>query len=167
MLTFEQARKIASDRVSAFGSSNDTFIIIDSWTVEKPYAWIFCYTSKLWYETRDDKYLIAGNAPIIVDKQTGKMTSFSTAYGIDSIIEMYEEERNLWSLVLADRKALDHKKLLQLKYKLDFGNDKLIQLKNGNIINIDSGSELRLASLQAELSDMGVETKLILSWDNK
>ncbi len=169
MLTIEQAKKIVSDRLTSDKSSllNDELLIVDSLTIEKPYAWIFTYTSKLWYETKDNKHAIAGNAPIIVDKQTGKQTSYSTAYSIDSIIDKYEEEQNIWDLVLVDTNSLDNSKLLLLKSKMNLGYDKLTQLKNGDSNCIDSGSQLRLTSLQADLLEIGIKTKLTTSWDDK
>jgi hypothetical protein len=97
MLTFEQAKKSVIDLLATyeFSLSNDSLIILDELTIERPYFWIFIYTSKLWYETGDNKYAIAGNAPIIVDKETGKHTSYSTAYNMEAIIKKYEDERNL------------------------------------------------------------------------
>lgn len=168
-MTFEQAKKTVTDRLATdkFSLPNDSLIIVDDLTIEKPYAWIFTYTSKLWYETNDNKNAIAGNAPIIVDKQTGKQTSYSTAYNIDSIIDKYEEEQKLWNLVLFDNKSLDNGKAILLKNKLNLGYDNLMQLKSGKTTCIDSGSQLRLTSLQTDLLKIGIETKLTLSWDDK
>jgi hypothetical protein len=41
----------------------DELIIIESETIDKEKFWVFFYTSKLWYETEDMQYAIAGNAP--------------------------------------------------------------------------------------------------------
>ncbi|MBI3235583.1 MAG: hypothetical protein HYZ42_16350 [Bacteroidetes bacterium] len=169
MLTFEQAKKIVIDRLEAEKLSlpNDSLMIIDELTIEKPYAWIFTYTSKLWHETKDDKYIIAGNAPIIVDKQSGNQTTYSTAYNIENIIEKYEEEQKLWSLVLVDNSLLDNEKALILKNKMNLSYDKIMQLKKGETTCIDSGSQLRLNSIQVDLLKIGVKTKLVFSWDDK
>lgn len=169
MLTFEHAKKTVTNRLATdkFSLPNDSLIIIEDLTIEKPYAWIFTYTSKLWYETKDNKYAIGGGAPIIVDKQTGEHTSYSTAYDIDSIIDKYEEERKIWNLILVDNKSLDNGKVLLLKNKMNLGYDNLMQLKSGKITCIDTGSQLRLTSFQTDLLKIGIETKLTLSWDDK
>jgi hypothetical protein len=132
MLTFKQAKKIVTDILAKedFSLPNDSLIIVDNLTIEKPYAWIFIYTSQLWHETNDKKYAIAGNAPIIVDKQTGKQTSYSTAYGIDLIVDKYEEEQKIWSLFLVDNKSLSNDKALIIKNKMNFSYDYIMQLKN-------------------------------------
>jgi len=166
MMTFDQAKKIVNDRLTKIvpSTSNDSLIIVDELTIEKPYAWIFTYTSQLWLETKDDKYAIAGNAPIIIDKQTGKQTSYSTAYDMTSLIDKYEEEQKIWSLDLADLQTLNNDKLLVLKSKLNFDYDRLLKLKNREKIILDKGSELRLSSLKNDLQKIGIETRLSLSW---
>jgi Immunity protein 35 len=96
MLKIEQARKIVLDTIQSMEYSvpNDKLIILDNLTIEKPYAWIFTYTSKLWHETEDNKYALGGNAPIIVDKKSGEQTSYSTAFSLDTLIDKYEEEKS-------------------------------------------------------------------------
>jgi hypothetical protein len=169
MLTFDQAKKIVTDILSTdnFLQENDSLIIIDDLTIEKPYAWIFTYTSKLWYETKDNKYAIAGNAPIIVDKKTGKRTYYSTEYGIDNIIEKYEEEKKIWCLILVDNKSLDNEKTLLIKNIMNLSYDNLMRIKNGMTTYIESGSQSRLTLLQADLLKTGIETKLTLTWDEE
>jgi hypothetical protein len=157
MLTFEQAKETVIAKLSLV---SDDFVILDHMTLEKPYAWIFFYTSKLWWETQDDKHIMAGNAPVIVNKQTGKHTQYSTAYGVDTIVEMYEEQEKIWSLVLADITSLDDKKLLLLKERLNWSYEKLKQIKNERDKSIDKGSYIRLTSLQSELREIGVVTLL-------
>ncbi|KUJ61169.1 hypothetical protein AR687_14665 [Flavobacteriaceae bacterium CRH] len=162
MLTFEQARKIVSDQLANSNFSNDdSLIILDNLTIEKPYAWIFSYTSKLLHETKDDKYLIAGNSPIIVNKKTGKQTSYPSAY--NEIMELYEEEENIYNLVLTDSNLLNNSKLLLLKDKMKFSYEKLMGVKKEKNFCIDKGSQSRLTSLQIELLKIGIETELIFS----
>ncbi|WP_407297881.1 hypothetical protein [Stutzerimonas zhaodongensis] len=48
------------------------------------------HTSKLWLETHDIRYAIAGNAPIIVERETGKLIPTGTAMNIERYIENYE-----------------------------------------------------------------------------
>ena len=165
MLTFDQAKKVVNDILATdnFSLQNDSLIIIDDLTIEKPYAWIFTYSSKLWHESKDNKYAIAGNAPIIVDKQTGKQTSYSTAYSIDNIIDKYEEEQKIWSLVLLDNNSLDNEKILLMKNKMNLSYNNLMQLKNGKTTFLESGSQSRLTLLQADLLKNGIETKITLT----
>ncbi|CAC9972522.1 YrhB domain-containing protein [Flavobacterium panici] len=149
MLTFEQAKKIVSERLANSNfSGDDSLIILDQFTIEKPYAWIFCYTSRLYHETKETQYAIAGNSPIIVDKQTGKQIQYGSAYSLEEIIELYEEEKKIWNLVLIENNVFDNTKLLLLKTKFGLSNDELIHLKKDNILPFDKGSELRLTLLK-------------------
>jgi hypothetical protein len=164
MLTFEQAKKIVSDRLANSNfSGDDSLIILDQFTIEKPYAWIFCYTSRLYHETKETQYAIAGNSPIIVDKQTGKQTQYGSSYSLEKIIELYEEEQKIWNLILIGNNLFDNTKLLLLKTKLGLSNEKLMQFKKNITSPFDKGSELRLTLLKKELSEIGIETELKLS----
>nr|WP_294927214.1 YrhB domain-containing protein [uncultured Flavobacterium sp.] len=163
MLTLEQARKIVSERLANSNFSDiDSLIILDDFTIEKPYAWIFSYTSKLWHETKDTKYLIAGNSPIIIDKQTGNQTSYPSGYNLEEIIEQYEEEQNIWNLVLFESNR-NNQKILLLKNKMNLSYNDLINIKKNNFFCIEKGSELRLTSLQTELLNIGIKAELRLS----
>jgi hypothetical protein len=67
MISKEEAQKKVYEAVCK-GWKNDEFpedelIIIESETIDKEEFWVFFYTSKLWYETEDMQYAIAGNAP--------------------------------------------------------------------------------------------------------
>ena len=164
MITFEQAKKIVSDQLANSNfSADDSLIILDHFTIEKPYAWIFSYTSKLYHETKDFRYAIAGNSPIIIDKQTGKQTEYGSAYNFEKTIELYEEEHSVWNLVVIENSWLDNNKLLSLKNIMNLSNDKLMQFKRDNTLPFDKGSESRLTLLKKDLSEIGIETELKLS----
>jgi len=169
MLTFKQAKKIVSERLESFNFSHtdssytDSLIILDDFTIEKPYAWIFFYTSKLYHETKEFRYALAGNSPIIVDKRTGEQTSYSSGYGIEKVIEQYEKEQNIWNLVISETN-LDNTKILLLKNKMNLSYDRIIDLKKNKFFSIEKGSESQLTSLQTDLLSIGIETKLIFFW---
>lgn len=164
MLTLEQAKKIIAERLENYNFSiNDSLIILDQYTIEKPYAWIFSYTSKLYNETKGIQYAIAGNSPIIIDKRTGKQTQYSSAYNLEETIELYEEEENIWNLVLKGNNIYDNGRLLLLKNKFNLSNDKLIQLKRNTMFSFEKGSKLRLTKLKKDLLEIGIETELKLS----
>ena len=69
----------------------DEIIILDDATIEKSWGWVFFQTSKKWHETNDIEYAIAGNAPIIVEKDTGKLFFTGTAYPMEHYIQNYEK----------------------------------------------------------------------------
>lgn len=167
MLTIEQAKKIVSDRLERSGfSDDDSLIVLDDFTIEKPYGWIFFYDSKLYQETKETRYIIAGNSPIIVDKKTGEQTSYASAYGLERMLQEYEDEKNIWNLVLTESNLISNTKLIALKNKMNINLQDALKLRRNATFCIDSGSEFRLKIIQTELINLGIETKLLLSDDN-
>ena len=92
MITQIEARELVSKKVCgpSLDFPDDEIIILDEYTIEKPWGWVFFHTSKKWHETNDIKYAIAGNSPIIVEKETGKLLSTGTAYSVKHYISNYE-----------------------------------------------------------------------------
>ncbi|WP_417939067.1 YrhB domain-containing protein [Flavobacterium sp. RS13.1] len=168
MHTFEQARKLVADRLENSNfSDKDSLIILDNFTIEKPYAWIFFYTSKLYHETKETQYAIAGNSPIIVDKETLEQTSYPTAYSLEEILQKYEEEKKIWNLILPESHLIENSKLISLKNKLELGLNIIKEIKDSKTFSLASGSEFRLKMLQYDLQNIGIDTSLILAWGNK
>lgn len=85
MITKKQARRLVEAEVC-----NDEIVIVDEATIERPWGWVFSYASKTWLETKDPRYAIAGNAPIIVERQSGKLIDTGTAMPIEHYIANYE-----------------------------------------------------------------------------
>ena len=55
-------------------------------TLEKPFGWVFFYNSKDYLETGNLIYMLAGNAPFIVDKKNGGIHVTGTAKPIENYI---------------------------------------------------------------------------------
>jgi hypothetical protein len=65
-------------------------VILDDETIEKPWGWVFFYQSKEYLETGDFVYMLAGNAPYLVNRHTGEIIKTGTAEPIEYYIEQYE-----------------------------------------------------------------------------
>jgi hypothetical protein len=94
MITKEAARELVIKKVCGPSPNlpeDDEIIILDDATIEKSWGWVFFQTSKKWHETNDIEYAIAGNAPIIVEKDTGKLFFTGTAYPMEHYIQNYEK----------------------------------------------------------------------------
>ncbi len=93
MLTLDQARQLVAEQVCARPSwlpPEDEIVIVDAATIERPWGWVFFHTSKRWLETQDIRYALAGNAPLIVERETGRLLTTGTAYSIEHYIDNYE-----------------------------------------------------------------------------
>lgn len=65
--------------------------ILDDETIEKEWGWVFFYQSRAFIESGDFRDMVGGNAPIIINKSTGKLTHTGTAHDIDHYIKEYEQ----------------------------------------------------------------------------
>jgi len=93
MVDRETARQLVEKHVNErYTGSNGPLIVVDSSTREKPYGWVFFYCTKLWWETRDIRYLLAGNGPIIFDARTQRIHQLGTATHPDVQIRDWEAE---------------------------------------------------------------------------
>ncbi len=93
MITREQAEELISSQVCdsyEWLSTDDEIVIVHSATIEKYWGWMFFYTSKKWIETQDIQYALAGNAPVIVERETAKLIQTGTAHSPEYYIERYE-----------------------------------------------------------------------------
>ena len=68
----------------------DNFVILDEYTIEKEFGWIFFYSSQKYEETNNINHALAGNAPIIVNKFDDSLHITGTAFDIEHYIAEYE-----------------------------------------------------------------------------
>jgi Immunity protein 35 len=75
VISKENARKIAENFIESIPfeslTKEDKLVIIDEYTLEKDYGWIFSYNTEEFLKTRDYDYSLINNGPIIVNKETG------------------------------------------------------------------------------------------------
>ena len=160
MLTFQQAREIAAAEISKQWPNDDSLLIIDDLTIDKEYAWIFQYTSKRYWETKDITFAPGGNSPLFVSKMNGKISSYRTGLSLDEMINEYEEENKIWNLILTDDVYGDTKKMSFLRKVLDLQLDKISDFKTNTAIIISSGAKTRLSSIQKRLGSKNIRTGL-------
>lgn len=88
----DQALKIVQDIIKNWDlPEGDHYIVVESGTIEKEWGWVFFHTSKKFFETKDIKYAVAGNAPFIVLRKNGRVIVTGTAYPIEHYIKRFEE----------------------------------------------------------------------------
>ncbi|MDG9884248.1 YrhB family protein [Pseudomonas sp. GD04058] len=58
-------------------------------------GWYFCYQSKEFLETGELSTQLAGNAPFLIDRQSGELYILGTAKPIDSYLKDYMKEKSL------------------------------------------------------------------------
>ena len=65
-------------------------VIFEEETIEKQWGWVFFYQAKSYVETGDFREMLGGNAPIIVNRNTGELFHTGTAHEVDHYISEYE-----------------------------------------------------------------------------
>lgn len=85
------AQTLALKHIGASGYCNadDEIVLIEDATIEKPYGWVFFYSSKRWLETNDISYALAGNGPFLVERATGSIIEFCSAYPVEASLRGY------------------------------------------------------------------------------
>jgi Immunity protein 35 len=97
MVTVEQARNAVHQAYCGrpeWLPPEDELVVVDSATIERPWGWVFFYTSRKWLESSDARYALAGNAPVLVERATGKLIALGTARSAESYIATYEATGN-------------------------------------------------------------------------
>jgi len=93
MFKLQAARERVHTQInSTFKEPDDELIITEA--REKPYGWVFFYTSKRFLETDSMEYAIVGNGPIAFLAETGETIQLPSLDPEGAIAE-FERERRL------------------------------------------------------------------------
>jgi len=86
----EAEKLVLSELVKPNISYGIECVLLKDKTIEKDWGWVFFYQSAAFIKSGDFCDMIGGNAPIIINKQTGKLIYTGTAYDIEHYIKEYE-----------------------------------------------------------------------------
>lgn len=88
MITFEQALEKANNYLE-----DDDLPVVITLIGRFAEGWVFCFQSREYIETGDPSWLLAGNAPFIIDKDSGEIHTLGTAYPLETYLHEYEENK--------------------------------------------------------------------------
>lgn len=100
MIDYEEASARVEEALARWPDAQETgdsLVILHEQTLEKPWGWVFFYTSKQFQETGDFRFALAGNAPYIVERETGRVIETGTALPLDEYIANYERTGDPWA----------------------------------------------------------------------
>lgn len=89
MLNYEKAKILAQTWIDLNCSVEAE--IIDEATITKSYGWVFFYQSKSYLKTQNFSDMLAGNAPILIERLNGELRIFGTAQLIEEYLLEYEK----------------------------------------------------------------------------
>jgi hypothetical protein len=88
----EEALIVAKRYVKENVSDEKTeFLVVEEETIPTEFGWIFFYNTREYVEDGDVMAIAVGNAPLLVDKVTGKLHVTGTAKPIDYYIDAYRK----------------------------------------------------------------------------
>lgn len=91
MISKDEARNLAIKNIlQNWNIKNDKPVILDEYTIEKEYGWVFFYSSEKYEKTHNISDALAGNAPIIINKFDNSVNITGTAFEAEHYITEYE-----------------------------------------------------------------------------
>ena len=90
MWTHDRARRVVDAYVQV--ATDGAGAILDQATLDKPYGWVFFYSTKKFVETGDPRDGLVGNAPLIFNRITGEYRVTGTAHPIEHYLSEYEAQ---------------------------------------------------------------------------
>ncbi|WP_053002652.1 hypothetical protein [Kordia jejudonensis] len=90
MLTQQEMLTIAEHYMSFSSDKKIEFTLYYESIIRKEYGNIYKYDSKKYIKTGDFKYHVPGSAPFLVEKETGRVVNFGTAYPLEFYLDEYE-----------------------------------------------------------------------------
>ena len=87
-MNMETARQRAVDYlVESIPDFDQEFAIVDAATLDEGWCWVFFWNSRRFLETRSREDAVAGNAPVVVMKESGLVFLTGTAFPLDHYLD--------------------------------------------------------------------------------
>lgn len=88
MVAYEESLRV----VSEYLRKSDVSLVI-TYSEEFLDGWMFCFDSKEYVETGEFSAQLAGNGPLLVDRDTGELHAFGTARPPKEYLEEYSRRK--------------------------------------------------------------------------
>lgn len=90
MITKAEALDLVSEKLRRMSAPDNPFVVVEKSTIERPFGWVFFYNSKKYIETGAFRHRLAGNGPVIVNKETRGVEFYGARKPVQEVIEDYE-----------------------------------------------------------------------------
>lgn len=94
MIDVKEARRRVEEylRNSLRRSAHD-IVVVDEHTRHEDFGWVFFYNTRAYVELGDKRHALVGNAPLIVDRDTGEIHMTGTALPTEHYLQHYRQSR--------------------------------------------------------------------------
>ncbi|MFN3253813.1 YrhB domain-containing protein [Roseibium album] len=97
LISRDEARAIAQKRIDTWNASNadfvarldvdlPVFVLFEAPLAEGDFGWVFGYQSEAFLKSGDPMESLAGNAPFLIARQTGKLLELGTAHSVETYV---------------------------------------------------------------------------------
>jgi hypothetical protein len=96
MINISKARSLVEGELSKMSHDRppeSKRVIVNVLPIEGDLGWIFFYNTKAFAETQDPMYELAGNAPIIVDREDGSLHVTGTGRSFEEYVEEFRKKK--------------------------------------------------------------------------
>lgn len=117
MLTKTEALELVRQRLP------EGCAVLEDWTVERSYGWLFFAQTKRYVETRDPAAMVFGSGGTLVEKHTGRCIDFVSAFSTDINLRIYESgylDHPDYDLVVTQVSQIDETVRLLTRLKLSY-----------------------------------------------
>ncbi len=91
MIDYDQALTLVTTRIAEFDAPKyDAWVVHQEHTIERPFGWVFFWSSDMYAKTGDASYAAGGNAPYIVNRHTGAVVETGTGLTTEVYIQRYD-----------------------------------------------------------------------------
>lgn len=143
----------------------DTPVLLDEFTIEKPWGWIFFYNNERYRQTGELRWEWVGPGPIFFNCNTGEIRQFGSGCNLDDELYDYEMELAakdrawcLWLTAEQERKQL----ILKLKNAFAITTQDAVTMVPALPHCLFFGLRRHLDWVARHLSDQGVATRIEL-----
>ena len=153
-------RALAELRSRAPIQPDDEVVILDDDTLERDWGWVFFYDSRRWRESRDKRYALRGNGPLIVNKLDGTVHLYGTGQPSEYYIHAYETEflrdRAGWCVVITHVPTPTPDVLQALRATLELRPGEVQELQRRTPAVIPTGERPEAVRICEELRSVGI-----------
>jgi hypothetical protein len=89
-----EAADLAREKLREYeATGSPPLVLLEGKTLTRPIGWVFFYQSRQYVESGDVRDALAGNAPIIADRDDGMVYVTGTAHPVSYYLQQYEAEK--------------------------------------------------------------------------
>ena len=93
MITVAEARQKVEEYLrQKYSGKSYELVVMDSLTREEDFGWLFFFNTREFAETGDMNSALGGNAPLLVERESGELHQTGTAHPVEHYLQIYRHK---------------------------------------------------------------------------